>query len=58
MDRTKEKHCETIVCKRCNQINTVCVGKVGDTMPGKSKGPENLPQTSNALILHIKRSHF
>jgi hypothetical protein len=50
----KIKLAEAFICKLYNQVTD----EAWDLMFGKSKSPESLPPTSDALKLHIERVHF
>jgi hypothetical protein len=53
----KIKLAEVFICKFYNQV-TDTSDEARDLMFGKSKSPESLPPTSDALKLHIERAHF
>jgi hypothetical protein len=53
----KIKLAEVFICKLYNQV-TDTSDEARDLMFGKSKSPESLPPTSDALKLHIERAHF
>ena len=50
--------CEKFVCKLYNQGTVSSTDSVRNILFGKSKSPENMPPTSDALHLHIKRAHY
>jgi uncharacterized LabA/DUF88 family protein len=53
----KIKECEKFICKLYNQ-EAETTDAVRNVLFGKSKSPENMPPTSDALCMHIKRAHY
>lgn len=52
------KDCEKFVCKLYNHDTLISTDTVRSALFGKSKSPENMPPTSDALLLHTKRAHY
>lgn len=52
------KDCEKFVCKLYNYDTLTSTDTVRSALFGKSKSPENMPPTSDALLLHTKRAHY
>ena len=52
------KDCELFICKMYNVQNVTTADQARSSLFIRSRAPEMLPPTSDALHLHIKRSHY